>query len=222
MRISTVFFLTLVWLGPLSVAKGQDSSVRDPQHRFEAPVYSWKYLKEENVVMQKHDYSCGPACVATVVRYFWNEPATEEQFLKATFKVLKPEELKERFEKGLTISDLRRAAVAEGYLASIGRIKLSELPKAKVPIIVRIKGSNFEHFVVVKGIVDDRVFLADPIRGNVRMPIDEFVEQWPDRVLLVIAKKGVKNSPTDTPLQDLPDSPVQHEIQAARGVLFRP
>jgi predicted double-glycine peptidase len=36
------------------------------------------------------------------------------------------------------------------------------------------------------------VYVADPIRGNVRMPICEFTKQWQENAILVIAKPGAK------------------------------
>jgi len=194
---------------------------RDPDHQVMKPMRSWKAIKEQYVVMQRYDYSCGPACLATVVKYYWGDKATEELFLLSVLAVLTPEQVKDRVEKGLTLTDLRRAAVINGYLASMGRRSLAQLAEVKIPVIVRIKKDDFEHFVVYRGIVDDRVFLADPIRGNIRMPCEEFARLWTDGVILVIVKRGAK-LPEDPPLLRLPPSPVQHEMQAARSAFFHP
>ncbi len=90
--------------------------------------------------------------------------------------------------RGFTLTDLRRLAMDMKYDATIGRLSLSELAAAKVPVVVAIRLNGLDHFVVVRGIVDGRVYLADPTRGNVRVDINEFSEQWIDNALLVIAK----------------------------------
>ncbi len=62
----------------------------------------------------------------------------------------------------------------------------------KVPAIVGIQPSGHKHFVVLKGTFGDWVYLADPIRGNIRMANWEFVEQWQKNAILVVYKPGEK------------------------------
>ena len=35
-----------------------------------------------------------------------------------------------------------------------------------------------EHFAVLRGVRGDRVYLADPSRGNIRMPVYAFLDTW--------------------------------------------
>jgi uncharacterized protein len=191
---------------------------RDPEHFIQKRVESWQSLKEHNVVMQKTDYSCGAAALATLVRYYWGDPVTEADFLKATINILSPEEFKDRVKNGLSMTDLRKAAVAKGYLATMGSRTLREMTELKVPVVVRIKKDDFEHFVVYRGILNDRVFLADPVRGNIRLPICEFAEQWTDGAVLVVAKP-VEKLPDNAPLLLHRCGPVQPELQVARRML---
>jgi predicted double-glycine peptidase len=65
----------------------------------------------------------------------------------------------------------------------------------KVPAIVGIQPSGHKHFVVLKGTFGDHVYFADPIRGNIRMPNWEFVEQWQKNAILVVYKPGEKIKP---------------------------
>ena len=37
---------------------------------------------------------------------------------------------------------------------------------------------GYKHFAVLKGVRGDRVYLADPSRGNIRMPAYRFLEAW--------------------------------------------
>lgn len=43
-----------------------------------------------------------------------------------------------------------------------------------------IKPRGYEHFAVFKGVRGDRVYLADPARGNMRMPLYQFFDIWAD------------------------------------------
>ena len=172
--------------------------IRDQEHRFHRHVKSWRQLKRENVVMQQRDYSCGAAALATLVRYHWGDDSTEIQFLVDVVRMLSAEEMKERIENGLSLTDLRRLAVRAGYLATIGRLKFEKLRESKVPLIVGITVNEFDHFVVYRGTDDQYVYLADPARGNVRTPVAEFLKQWQKNAVLVVVKRGAdpeKKSP---------------------------
>lgn len=189
--------------------------VRNSEKEFIKPVKSWWAIKRENVVMQQHEYSCGAAALATVAQYYWGDNKTEEQFLVAILGSLSKEDLEERVKNGLSMTDLRKAAVKLDYLSSMGKRTLSELSEVKIPVIVRLKKDEFEHFVVFRGIKDDRVFLADSIRGNLRISVNQFMQQWTDGAILVIVKKDTK-PPESSPLTIWSPSPVQHEIRSAR------
>src|SRR5262245_3860698 len=69
---------------------------RDPAHTVNVEVYSWKYLKEQHVVMQQRDYSCGSAAVATLVRYYWGDNVTEDDFLLPIVNKLSKAEFEDR------------------------------------------------------------------------------------------------------------------------------
>jgi hypothetical protein len=207
-------------------ALAQGAIVRDSQRIFSVEPRNWKAIRNQNIVMQQYDYSCGAAVLATVIRYYWGDQATERQFLETILEILNEEELRDRLENGLSMTDLRRAAVKEGYLASIGKRDLADLFDLKVPVIVRIVQGEFEHFVVFRGIEADRVYLADPIRGNVRMSVTKFLDRWnegsmEDGVILVVAKRGAKPQEySPLHLQRDPCMPVRPELQAARRGLY--
>jgi predicted double-glycine peptidase len=157
--------------------------------------YTWSYkeLRERNIVMQKLDYSCGAASLATIFRYYWGADVGEETFLRLLPKLkLTPEELKDRVENGLTLTDLRDMANLAGYQSSMGKVKFEELAEAKVPLIVGITIRKHDHFAVFRGTDGYYTYLADPIRGNIRIPICEFQEQWQKNAILVVAKPNAK------------------------------
>lgn len=165
---------------------------RDGKHQFQRYVCSWQQLKRQNVVMQRRDYSCGAAALATLVRYYWGDQVNELTFLKELDKLLTPEEVADRIKNGLSITDLKRAAVSKGYLAKLGKLPFDKLVESKVPLIVGVTIEGYDHFVVYRGWDGHYVYLADPIQGNVRVHTCDFGKQWQKNAILVVAKKGEK------------------------------
>jgi predicted double-glycine peptidase len=166
--------------------------VRDPEHRFRLPTRNYVAIREQNIVMQRRDYSCGAACLATVAKYYWGDDVSEDMVLRELDELLTAKEVADRIKNGLALSDLRRAATALGYQATVGKVVFSKLSESRVPVIVGISPEGHDHFVVYRGICDDWVYMADPIRGNVRMTVGSFTKQWQENALLVIHKPGHK------------------------------
>ena len=189
--------LLLVVLSSLALCAPARASerapIRDPQRIIYEHVWSYKELAQRQIVMQQQDFSCGAAVLATVIRYYWGDKATEEQFLGMLPKLKLTElQLKDRIENGLTLTDLRDLANMAGYQASMGKVKLDELRQSRVPVIVGVKVNEHDHFVVFRGLDSRFAYLADPIRGNVRTPIPDFLKQWQKNAILVIAKPNAK------------------------------
>ena len=180
--------------------------IRDGNHIIQRRVWSYQELKQRNIVMQKKDFSCGAAALATVVRYFWDDEASEEFYLEELAKMLTVEEGRDRVENGLTLTDLRRVAVKTGYQASIGKLEFSKLVKSKMPLVVGLSLDEYDHFVVYRGFDGYWVYLADPIRGNVRVAGFEFVQQWQKNAILVVAKPNQtppETSPLNVSMRDI-------------------
>lgn len=223
MRIMVALIIGLTAVGCETIGPEADtagiSRVTDSRRDFRKPVENWMSRRTQNVVMQDEDYSCGAAALATVLRYYWEYDVTEAELLDVIDSLLTDEEYLDRVENGLSMTDLRLAAVEQGFLASLRRVELDDLAKLKIPVIVRIVKHEYEHFVVYRGIVGDRVFLADPIRGNLRLPVTEFSQQWNNVVLAIIDTR--KPPPTNSPLLVSPDVIPQPELQAARQHINR-
>jgi uncharacterized protein len=179
---------------------GQDRApVRDPQRIVRYYPWSYKELRERQVVMQKLDYSCGAAVLATVARYYWGDNVDENTFLELLSKLtLSEEELKDRIANGLTLTDLRNLANKAGYDATMGRLDFNQLTQAKVPLIVGITVNKenpkfkHDHFVVYRGFDGWFVYIADPIRGNIRVTGPMFIDQWQRNAVLVIVKPATE------------------------------
>ncbi|WP_254045184.1 C39 family peptidase [Thiohalocapsa sp. ML1] len=149
------------------------------------PVRSVRSLIEqrhESVVLQEYDLSCGAAALTTLLRYQYGEPVTEKQVALALID--RPEYLRQpeliRQQQGFSLLDLKRYADARGYTGvGFGKLDLQDLVR-RAPILVAIRTHGYNHFVVFRGRLGDRVLLADPAWGNRTMTIARFNRAWID------------------------------------------
>jgi predicted double-glycine peptidase len=143
-------------------------------------ITSVRAQRDAGVVKQRYDYSCGAASLATLLTYGLNDVVGEELVLRALLDSMSPDELVALQRKGLSLRDLQRLAQMRGHKAAGFRIHHTDLRRVERPVIVFIKPWGYEHFAVLKGVQGDRVYLADPSLGNVRMPLYRFVDMWAD------------------------------------------
>jgi predicted double-glycine peptidase len=186
---------------------------------FKKPVKTWKDFLEQNIVMQQFDYSCGAAALATLMQYYFQDDVTERDILKNILNHLNDKDFEDRKKKGLSLLDLKQFAQRHGYQAVGVKLKFSALPKLRGPVLVYLETSEYEHFAILRGVKEDRVFLADPSRGNIRMSVFEFAKEWPG-IALVLGKKGF-GTPSEHALAIQEQSPILNELTVARQSLYR-
>lgn len=190
--------------------------------RVDPPIRSMKDLRDQNVIRQQFDYSCGAAALATILRYGFGENVTERQILVQLFDLLPEEEEVISRREGFSLLDLQRVAQARGYRAEGFRIEPQSLSQLGGPVIVFIEPRGYKHFAVLRGVQGDRVYLADPSRGNVRMPAYTFLESWlqddgPGIIFVVEPETGLPEG--ETPLTLSIEGLTQPEIMTAREML---
>jgi uncharacterized protein len=142
----------------------------------EGPVRSLLEERQEQVIIQKWDTSCGAAALATLLTYHVDYPISEEETAKGMMRQTDP--LKVKIRGGFSLLDMKRFAgelglPSDGY-TDVGLDDLS----AMAPVIVPIRVRGYDHFVVVKRVHDDRVFIADPGFGNYELSADSFSKSW--------------------------------------------
>jgi predicted double-glycine peptidase len=146
--------------------------------RADRPLRSMKDLRDANVVKQRFDFSCGAAALATMLRYGFGDDVSERQILIDLFTGLSDDDKRTAERTGFSLLDLQRVARTRGYEAEGFRLEPGELPMLGAPVIVFIEPRGYKHFAVLRGIRGDRVYLADPSRGNIRMSMDTFLDSW--------------------------------------------
>ena len=141
-------------------------------------IKSWRDLKQDNVIMQAYDYSCGAASLATLMRHYFNEDIDEIKLLKEISNMFSDEEMNIIKELGLSFLELETIAKNKGYQAISLQLTLSALADLSGPVLVYITPDDYKHFAVLRGVIKDKVFLADPSRGNIILSLKDFAKDW--------------------------------------------
>lgn len=152
----------------------------------------------KGVTKQSTDYSCGAAAFSTLVNGLVENVHVSEN------DVMQIITSKSKKEGGYSLIDLMEASKNLGYYAEWQKVPVSELPKINIPVMLLIGlNSQFPHFVVLKGIKNNTAFLADSIRGNIRIPYDELVKESVNdkfKEWFVMAIEPSANKPKNTTL----------------------
>jgi predicted double-glycine peptidase len=185
---------------------------------------SVKDLRDQNVVKQRFDFSCGAAALATLMRYGFGQPVTEGQILDGLFDLPTEAEKADRRRTGFSLLDLQRVAQAQGYNAEGFRLDATQLSMLGGPVIVYIEPRGYRHFAVLRGLRGDRIYLADPSRGNVRMPLYAFLDSWLQDdgkgiIFVVEPKSGVPPGAVPLALARAGQAAGRPELMAAREML---
>ena len=147
-------------------------------------------LDDTNVTLQRYDYSCGAAVLATLMTYHFNDPVSEDELLRDILAHTPEKKIKIRRKEGVSLLDLKKAALRRGYRAYGVKLKKNSFLKLSLPVLVYLETGSFRHFAALKGAKGNRVFLADPSRGNIQMATDEFMKIWKDQITLILFKPG--------------------------------
>jgi len=181
-------------------------------------ISSWKTLNEQHIVMQKYDYSCGAASLATLMKYYFNDDMTEQQLLDYIKVVFSKREYQRIERDGLSFLELEKISRSRGYQSANVMLEFSALKQLSGPVIVFLKTKEYRHFAVLRGVREDRVFLADPSRGNIRLSVEEFANEWRGETF-VLGKKGF-GTPTQHNLAILHQSGFRNELDTLRSSLL--
>lgn len=162
------------------------------------PVKSWKRLRDDRVVKQDLDYSCGAASLATLLNAHYGRNVTEEQLLKAM----------DKGDGRASFKDMARALGRFGFKAQGFAASWEQLAKLKMPVIVYVKHRKDDHFSVLRSIDGETVWLADPSLGNRTYSRSQFLAMWQtrtDKADADLAGKFLAVLPTQAGIQALDD-----------------
>ena len=145
-------------------------------------------LQFRNVVRQAYDYSCGSAALTTMLDYYLGRNLEERQVMEGLLRFGEAEKIIQR--RGFSLLDMKRFVGALGYKSGGFKAEFKDLDDLEHPAIVPVHYAGFKHFVVVRDVYNDHVFIADPSLGNISFTRARFEEVWDQNILFVIYPSG--------------------------------
>jgi len=182
------------------VIGGHDSLGRQTMESI-AGLTSLDAIKNKGVVRQHYDYSCGSAALTTLLVYFLGLEVDEQRVMNGLLTYGQKEKIIAR--RGFSLADMKRFVSAIGYKSGGFKAEFSDLEELTQPAILRIVHGDFTHFVVLRDIVAERVFIADPAFGNLTLTKEAFLNVWDNILFLVYADEGQRKSGLELTDEDL-------------------
>jgi predicted double-glycine peptidase len=175
---------------PVGVIGGQGET-------YTVHLTSLKEARYKSTIHQKYDFSCGSAAVATLLTYQYGYPVNEQVAFEQMYS--HGDQVKINKE-GFSLLDIKRFLAQNGFDADGFKVPIDKLVDENLPAIVLIDDKGYHHFVVVKGLRDDRVLVGDPARGTRVLSRTKFMALWKNGLVFVIHNRrnlAVFNSPND-------------------------
>jgi uncharacterized protein len=158
----------------------------EPDDVYAKHVRSFLEIRQERVVLQEWDLSCGAASLATILAFQHGDPIPEREIAMAMLRATEAELVKQRL--GFSLLDLKRFLESRGYAGDgYGEVGLADLVTL-APAIVPIRVQAFDHFVVFRGLAAGRAVLADSAYGNRTMLVPQFLDVWRGRIAFVVRR----------------------------------
>jgi len=149
-------------------------------------VRSLLELRQDNVVIQQWDISCGAAALATILNYRFGDNFSEKTIVEAMLRRTDP--LRVKFRGGFSLLDLKRFAGSQGYTADgYSDVSIENLVEFG-PSIVPLSVNGYDHFVVFRGLVGNQVLIADPAFGKRILKLERFQEDWLGNLAFVVGR----------------------------------
>ncbi len=122
-----------------------------------------------NPRIKQHDITdCGPACLSSVFAWHGLRVPLSQVRMKASTD-----------KKGTNLLGLCQAAEAYGMECKGLKVDFDFLRSLEVPAIAHILKDNLQHFVVVFGVCENKVYLMDPAVGKMEFRKEmDFRESW--------------------------------------------
>lgn len=153
---------------------------------YSVPVVSMQEARFKSTLRQQYDFSCGSAAIASLLTYQYGYAVSEAAVFQEMFAHGDQVKIK---QEGFSLLDMKRFLEARGFVADGFVQTLEKLSEAKLPAIVLINDKGYHHFVVIKGLRDERVLIGDPSGGTRAIARSKFESMWVNRLLFVIHNK---------------------------------
>jgi uncharacterized protein len=181
-RFHSASVLSAIILAQISVTPVMADTLAPPVplpigQSIEAPVRSFAALRFDGIVRQTHDLSCGAAALATLLRGYFGHEVTEKSVIDTILANTSETDKNKIGEAGFSMLEL-----VGGFRAR----NAEELRNLRAPAIVLVTNRGYSHFVVVRRVVGNDVYIADPAFGNRVDPLARFARSWNNVFLVAV------------------------------------
>jgi predicted double-glycine peptidase len=121
-----------------------------------------------------------------LLTYHYGRPTTEPSAFKMMYA--SGDQAKIR-QLGFSLLDMKRYIQSIGMKAEGYRLGLAELKSLDAPAIALIQMGRYRHFVVIKGVRQDRILVGDPALGVREIPAREFAKMWNGVVFAIAGER---------------------------------
>ena len=154
---------------------------------YRTKVTSLREARFKNIVNQDTDFSCGSAALATLLRYAYDIDVDEWTVMAGMLAKADPGKVE---KQGFSLLDIKQYVEGLGMRGRGYKVSEQRLRSLRVPGIVLLDIKGYKHFVVLKRVMGDRVYTADPALGNKIYAFDEFMTAWPSKAVFVVIGSG--------------------------------
>lgn len=191
------------------IAEGRNRVQWSAAQEYDLTVTSLIGRRFETVVRQQYDFSCGSAALATLLRFHYADPQSEQSVFIGMFRNGDQAQIR---RLGFSLLDMKRYLADRGVSADGYRVSVDQIAKARTPGIALIDYNGYKHFVVVKGVDGDMLLIGDPSLGLRRETRQEFERQWNGVFFVLNGRTDVANAHFNQP----------SDIARAPGARFYP
>jgi len=184
MRLPLATFTLLeILIVPYSEVSGMDVIDVVGGANLNIQVKSFAERRFNTVYRQQYDFSCGSAALASLLTFHFDDTVDEQSVFVDMFQHGNQEKIK---QEGFSMLDMKLYLERRGYRSDGFKINLDQLYSTGSPAITIINHNGYMHFVIIKGVDEDKVLVGDPAQGVKSVKRSEFEEMWGNRILFLI------------------------------------
>ena len=124
-------------------------------------------------ISQKDQKDCAVTCLYNIIRYYDGYIDIDKLYNKLNTD-----------KNGTSVYNIVKTSNELGLSSTAYKCELNDLCSITFPTIAHIKvDKKYNHFIIINKIVDDEIFIFDPIRGYIKYELDVFEEEWTNIII---------------------------------------
>ena len=162
---------------------------------FNSDVKNLYELRWNKLTRQGWDMSCGAAALSTLLTYHNKQPFSEMSITLSILKNSDPALVRSR--GGFSLFDLKRFVNAVGLEGlGYGDMTLDDLDTFSIPAILPVRIKDFDHFVIFRKRLGNKILVGDPAFGNISFSADVFLKMWKSKIAFYVVTAEEKQQLT--------------------------